>query len=275
MKSRLRKEERESIRKAFESNIFYKLLNAPGKKFEAQLKYELSSEELFVECFDILDTIKDKDREDANYYVRSLWDSLFCHLREIDSKKVVEEDLQKAVAVILYGVVFCLSLSKRPKYIELAASVFNNLLNWDEYDNKIDTLENVFSKNYYHIDSGKALQAFEAYMDSDDYISDDIVDLLNPVSVDIGDGTFPMIPHRFKFCKPSVSNARAQEINKELWDRCQNYHVDRVLLFLKKDLKEDIELPEYMKNLYDELYFCYGITISYKQFTNKFNELMK
>ena len=275
MKSRLRNEEKESIHKAFQSHILYKLLYTPGIKFASKLKFRLSPEELFIECFDIIDTIKEKNRDDANYYIRGLWDKIFCNLRDIKKDEESEEDVKKAVAVIIFGAAFCLNLSKKTIHTELAASVFNNLLELEKYDDKIDILENVFTENYYHIDSGKAQQVFEEYMESDDYISDEIVELLNPASFDIGDGTIPMIPHRFKFCKPSVSNARAREINKELWDRCQNNEVDRVLLLLKNDLKEDVELPNNMKNLHDELSLFYGLKIGYKQFTNKFHELMK
>lgn len=275
MKSRLRKEEKESIHKAFQSHILYKLLFNPGTKFASKLAYRLSPEELFIECFDILDSIKERNREDANYYVSSLWDREFCNLRDIKKDEETEEDVKKAVAVIIFGAAFCLNLSKKPVYTELAASVFNNLLELEKYDDKIDILENVFTENYYQIDSGKAQQALEEYMESDEYISDEIYELLNPASFDIGDGTIPMIPHRFKFCKPSVSNARAREINKELWDRCQNNEVDRVLLLLKNDLKEDVEIPKNMTNLHNELSFCYGLEIGYRQFTNKFHELMK
>ena len=275
MKSRIRNEEKESIHKAFQSHILYKLLYTPGIKFASKLKFRLSPEELFIECFDIIDTIKEKNRDDANYYIRGLWDKIFCNLRDIKKDEESEEDVKKAVAVIIFGAAFCLNLSKKTIHTELAASVFNNLLELEKYDDKIDILENVFTENYYHIDSGKAQQVFEEYMESDDYISDEIVELLNPASFDIGDGTIPMIPHRFKFCKPSVSNARAREINKELWDRCQNNEVDRVLLLLKNDLKEDVELPNNMKNLHDELSLFYGLKIGYKQFTNKFHELMK
>ena len=275
MKSRLRNEEKESIHKAFQSHILYKLLYTPGIKFASKLKFRLSPEELFIECFDIIDTIKEKNRDDANYYIRGLWDKIFCNLRDIKKDEESEEDVKKAVAVIIFGAAFCLNLSKKPIYIELAASVFNNLLELEEYDNKITILENVFTENYYHIDSGKAQQVFEEYMESDDYISDEIVELLNPASFDIGDGTIPMIPHRFKFCKPSVSNARAREINLEILERCRNHRTRQVLLFLKNDLKEDVELPKNMKNLYDELSVFYGLEISYKQFTNIYKELMK
>lgn len=275
MKSRLRNEEKESIHRKYELDILYKLLFNPGTKFASKLAYRISPEELFIECFDILDSIKEKNRDDANYYVSSLWDREFCNLRDIKKDEESEEDVKKAVAVIIFGAAFCLNLSKKPIYTELAASVFNNLLELEKYDDKIDILENVFTENYYQIDSGKAQQALEEYMESDEYISDEIYELLNPANFDIGDGTIPMIPHRFKFCKPSVSNARAREINKELWDRCQNNEVDRVLLLLKNDLKEDVELPNNMKNLHDELSFCYGLEISYRQFTNKFHELMK
>lgn len=275
MKSRLRNEEKESIHRKYELDILYKLLFNPGTKFASKLAYRLSPEELFIECFDILDSIKEKNRDDANYYVSSLWDREFCNLRDIKKDEESEEDVKKAVAVIIFSAAFCLNLSKKPIYTELAASVFNNLLELEKYDDKIDILENVFTENYYQIDSGKAQQALEEYMESDEYISDEIYELLNPASFDIGDGTIPMIPHIFKFCKPSVSNARAREINKELWDRCQNNEVDRVLLLLKNDLKEDVELPNNMKNIHDELSLYYGLKISYKQFTNIYNKLMK
>ena len=275
MKSRLRNEEKESIHKNFQSHILYQLLYNPGLRFASDLKFRLSPEELFVECFDIIDTIKEKNREDANYYIRGLWNKKFCDLRDIKKDEESEEDVKKAVAVIIFGAVFCLNLSKKPIHTELVASVFNNLLELEKYDDKINILENVFAENYYQIDSDKAQQVFEEYMESDEYISEEIHELLNPSITDIGDGTIPMIPHRFKFCKPSVSNARAREINMELWDRCHNNKVDRVLLLLKNDLKEDVELPNNMKNLHDELSLFYGLKIGYKQFTNKFHELMK
>lgn len=215
MKSRLRNEEKESIHKNFQSHILYQLLYNPGLRFASDLKFRLSPEELFVECFDIIDTIKEKNREDANYYIRGLWDKKFCDLRDIKKDEESEEDVKKAVAVIIFGAAFCLNLSNKPQYTEFAASAIKNLINWSEFDSKKDTFEHDFCENYYEMDSVKAQKAFEEYMDSDNFITDEIYELLNHSILEIGDGTNPMIHHRFSLCKPSVTNARAQEEAEE------------------------------------------------------------
>ena len=112
-------------------------------------------------------------------------------------------------------------------------------------------------------------------MESDEYISEEIHELLNPSITDIGDGTIPMIPHRFKFCKPSVSNTRAREINKELRDRCHDYKAKSVLLFLKHELSSEVDFSSVAVNeLFYELKHCYGLeSVQLRQFQNIFNKV--
>lgn len=274
MKNRLRRQERAIVSSRYDKDLLYQLLYLPGKSYERELKnFRLTAEELFVECIDVLDNIKERNRSEAEYYVTGLWDALFCDFRDLDTQDTTDEELKHAVSVVIYGIVMCLSQSSKPKYVYLNTCLMEQL-NEPEHSADIPDLQERYLHTYYRMDAGAVMAAFEAYMSCDHFISDEIDELLHTPSTDIGDGLTPCIPHRFKFCKPDVPFEKAKEINKVLWDYCHGKGHILVLHILENEFADDIELHDVDAiDLFRELHYCYGLNdIKERQFQNVYKK---
>lgn len=274
MKSRLRKQERAIVDKEYGGELLYQMLYKPGKGFERELKtFRLSAEELYLECIEALDKIKERNRSEAEYYVGGLWDALYCDFRDLDTQDSSDEELQQAVSVVLYGIVMCLTQSSKQKYTYLSTCLMEQL-NDPEHPADIVDLQSRYMSTYYRMDAAAVQEAFEAYMGCDRFISDEIENLLHTPSTDIGDGLTPCIPHRFKFCKPEVTLERANEINRVLWEYSHEKGHKYVLLKLREDFADDVALEGVeAADLYRELHYCYGLNdVKERQFQNAYQK---
>lgn len=278
MKNRFRKEEKQAVNSRYGEEWLFRMLCNPGRRFEREAgTFRLSAEELYAECAGILDKIKERDTADAELYVSGLWDELFCTYRDIDTGNATDEDLQMAVSAVLYGVIMCLGLSDRSKYATLCGKIMM-LLHDPEHPAQVQHLHDVYMQTYWRLNSAELQTAFEDYMRSERFISDEIEDMLYAPQTDIGDGLTPCLPHRFRFCREDVTNERAKEINRTLWEYCREKDAKRVLLLLRGDFQDDIIDPNGIESadLYRELHYCYGLdSIKERQFTNLRNRLLR
>ena len=274
MKNRLRKQEKAIVDSKYRQEWLYQMLYHPGKSFEKELKsFRLSAEELFVECIEVLDGIKERNRSEAEWYIGGLWDKLYCDYRDLDTQESDDEELKRAVSVVLYGIVMCLSQSSKSKYVYLCTCLMEQL-NDPEHPADIVDLQSRYMSTYYRMDAAAVQEAFEAYMNCDRFISDEIDDALHTPSTDISDGLTPCIPHRFKFCKPEVTLERAKEINRVLWEYSHEKGHKYVLLKLRKDFADDVLLEGVeAADLYNELHYCYGMDdVKLRQFQNAYQK---
>lgn len=274
MKNRLRKEEKAAINTKYSNDIFYKMLHHTGSTYERKLKnFHLSPDELFVECITILDNIKEKKTDEAKWYVSSLWNDLYCAFRDLDAQDSSEPELETAVAVVLYGLIEFLSLSDKSKYTTLITNLMLQIENSENSINAQEILE-TYMRCSWKLDINAAKIEFESYMSNNRFISDEIKDLLYAQGTEIGDGSTPCLPHRFRFCKSETTLERAKEINQVLWDYCHSKDYQRVLLQLTHTFKDDIDLKGIKAaDLYSELHYCYGMDdVKLRQFQNYYQK---
>ena len=269
MKNRFRKEEKQAVNDRYGNEWLFRMLCNPGRRFEREAgTFRLSAEELYAECTGILDKIKERDTADAELYVSGLWDELFCNYRDIDTCNTTDDELQQCVSAVLYGVIMCFGLSDRSKYTTLCGKIMM-LLHAPEHPAQVQHLHDVYMQTYWRLNSAELQTAFEDYMRSERFISDEIEDMLYAPQTDIGDGLTPCLPHRFRFCREGVTNERAKEINRTLRDYCHNRDAKHVLLLLREDFQDDIIDPNEIEtaDLYRELHYCYGLdTVKERQF---------
>ncbi|MCH5308341.1 MAG: hypothetical protein J1E58_00660 [Prevotella sp.] len=175
MRHRLRRHEKEEIRRRYKDNAIYKAFAAPCKKYEAQATgFRLSPEELFWECMAVLDDIKEAS-EDARFALQEFWSGRVVDYGELNGG-VERERIEEAASMVTLSVVLCLSTLDLSTYNTLSM-VLAGQLNWDS-PAMVEMREHLTS-NIYRLGEDVFSSAVEAYMDSDEYVSDDIEELLD------------------------------------------------------------------------------------------------
>lgn len=176
MKNRLRRHEKEAIHNKYKDEPLYKLLYAPTKAFEREMKlFTLSSDEVFMEVMDILDRLK-MDKNEARDYARSLWDTYYCDYRDLADTQVSDEEITLATSVVLYGVVMC--LNQAVSYTSLSAIILTQL---SDPNNRVNVshLNETYNKTYYRLNAQQIADAFVDYMKSERRVSQEIEELLS------------------------------------------------------------------------------------------------
>ena len=175
MRHRLRRHEKEEIRKRYKDNAIYKAFAAPCKKYEAQATgFKLSPEELFWECMAVLDDIKEAP-EDARFALQEFWSGRVVDYGELNGG-VARERIEEAANMVTLSVVLCLSTLDLSTYNTLSLMLAGQL-EWDS-PAMVEMREHLTS-NIYRLGEDVFSSAVEAYMDSDEYVSDDIEKLLD------------------------------------------------------------------------------------------------
>lgn len=169
---RLGRHEKRLVRTQYGDNILFKAINVPAKGLEREMNgLRLSSEEVFLECLTILDDIKECDTgKEAEQVVDGLYNTLYCDLREISPHSVSDNELEIAVGEIVNCVTLILGYYPETKYsgtlLRLSVQLENNSLN--QLKNK-----GIFF-NQFVLHGEEISDYIKSYMDSDEYMSDDI-----------------------------------------------------------------------------------------------------
>lgn len=170
MRYRLRRHEKEELRKRYKDNVIYKAFTAPCKKYEAQpAGFRLSPEELFWECMTVLDDIKENP-EEAPFSMQEFWSDKVADYRELDGD-VAHESIEQTATLVTLSVMLCLAGQQASLYNELSLMLSCQL------PLVVDMREHL-TANIYRLGEDKFNDAVATYMDSDEFISDDIEDLL-------------------------------------------------------------------------------------------------
>lgn len=169
---RLRRHEKKLVRTQYGDNILFKAINVPAKSLEREMNgLRLSSEEVFLECLTVLDDIKECNTGvEAERVVDGLYNTLYCDLREIGPHGVSENELDIAASEIVNCVTLILGYYPGIKYSGTLLCLSAQLEN-----NNLDQLKNrgIFYKQI--VLNGEEISDYiKSYMDSDDYLSDDI-----------------------------------------------------------------------------------------------------
>ena len=177
MQYRLRRHEKEAIRKQYKDNLIYKAFAAPCKKYEALPKgFKLSPEELFWECMIVLDDIKESP-EDARFQLQDFWNRKVVYYEDLSSN-VAREDIEMAASMVTMCVAICMNGLEFSFYNTLTAVLISQLPG--EEPSIIEMRESI-TANIYRLGEDKFNMAVAEYMDSDVFESEDIEALLEEI----------------------------------------------------------------------------------------------
>lgn len=175
MEHRLRRHEKDALRRQYKDNAIYKAFAAPCKRYEAQAAgFRLSPEELFWECVAALDNIKEAP-EEAHFDLQAFWSDKAADYTELGSG-IGREHIEQAANLVTLAVVLCLGALDLSLYNTLSLMLAGQL-EWDS-PTMVEMREHL-TANVYRLGEDAFSAAVAAYMDSDDFVSDDIEDLLD------------------------------------------------------------------------------------------------
>lgn len=174
MSRNLNPEEKERIRDKYEECIFFRLVNQSCKKYEREMKlFRFSPEDVFVESLNVLDDLKAPNRNNDDLCC-TLWDDLYCEFRE-RGDNLPDEELEKAVAVVISMVTYCLVLLNSMRYHGLVGKL--NMIMTEHYHNYLEiqlSIDTSARKN----NMGEFCLWLEDYMQCDKYLSEEIDECL-------------------------------------------------------------------------------------------------
>lgn len=178
MQKRLQRHEREAIRNEYREHVAFRAVRDACTQFERSLKaLRLSPEEVFVECFSILDQLKEYP-EDGSRMVSTLWDATYNDLMDLDDT-VPEEELQEGVTVILYMTNVLLMNSNISFYRRISAELIDQIVN---RDNQFTLVQDAIMPYIYRLDIEKLAGLVDSYLDSDLFLSDEVEDVLSSLN---------------------------------------------------------------------------------------------
>lgn len=161
-------------------NILWDALQTPTRKYERKLKnLKLSSEEVLLECLTLMDDIKEKPRE-APFNMQSLWDSVYCDLRDLDLGDADEQELELGTNVILYSVMLMLSMCNGTHYLKMTTMLIEQIC--QHSDTIFEQLKDDFMPNIWRLGEEKLQLYVREYMDSEElWLSDELCEMLEGV----------------------------------------------------------------------------------------------
>jgi len=174
MQYRLRRHEKEAIRRLYRDNTIYKAFAAPCKKYGAQPKdFKLSPEELFFELTAVLDDIKEAP-EDARFALQEFWSEKVVDYEELSSS-LERSSIEQAASMVTLSVVICLDGMELSLYNTLGM-ILAGQLRWDSP--QMVEMKESFMSNIYRLGEDDFSAAIAEYMNSDVFVSEDIAGLL-------------------------------------------------------------------------------------------------
>lgn len=174
MQYRLRRHEKEALKRQYKNNVIYKAFAAPCKKYEAQSKgFKLSPEELFWECMIVLDDIKESP-EDARFQLQDFWNEKVVDYEDL-SGNVSRDNIEVAANIVTMCVAICLNGLDLSLYNTLTSVLISQLRG---EESTVIEMRECFTANIYRLGEDKFNSAVAEYMDSDVFESEDIEGLL-------------------------------------------------------------------------------------------------
>jgi hypothetical protein len=174
MSRNLNQEEKVKLRDKYEEHIYFRLVKQSCKKYESELRvFRFSPEDVFMETLNVLDDLKAPNRNNDDLY-SIIWDDLFCEFRD-RGENIPEEELNKAVAIVISMVTFCLALLDSMKYNGVNGKLIRLLSNkyrgYRDFHRFTELRANIIG-----IDELKDWLA--GYMQCDTYMYDEVMDYL-------------------------------------------------------------------------------------------------
>lgn len=187
----LKRTERRAVSERLAENPIYIVLRAPCSEWQTTLGW-LSPEDVTLECFRVIDLAKE-DLERAGERLFSLWSDIFSELSDLSPDGTTRDDTALATDVIYYAILLVVSHARSPYVFKL----FDQLLRqWSKHADAHRYLQMIesFEPSAERFGSDTLALAVDAYMESDEFLSDELDDKLSRLNAG-NTGQQPAAPH--------------------------------------------------------------------------------
>lgn len=183
MKNRLRRREREAIRSRYALNeLLYKAMGKGARELEKRMgHFRFSAEELFMEVMARLDDVKECP-QDASEALDDWWNTLYCDFRDLDTVESPDEEIRLATSEVVYVTLLLLGMCCSRYYKELPTILMAQLT--EHHPGIFDELQQLFLPELWRIGEERVHIRMNTYMDSEEWISDEIAVLLENLPVE-------------------------------------------------------------------------------------------
>lgn len=197
MSRNLNLEEKEKLKNKYGEHLYFRLVNQSCKKYERELRvFRLSPEDVFMETLNVLDDLKAPDRNNDDL-CDTIWDDLYCEFRE-RGVDIPEDELNKAVAIVLSVITYCLALLDTMRYNGIVGKL--TFLICQHFKDYTDIQQNI------HLCAMKVgieelKDWISQYMQCDTYLYDEVVDYLEDKDVeekDTNEETSKIAPNKVR-----------------------------------------------------------------------------
>lgn len=182
MQYRLRRHEKEALRREYGENIIFRALLTPCRSYEAEAKgFCLAAEEVFMEVMRLLDAVKENP-QDAQFRMKGLWNELFVDYRDFAGENIGDEAIHLSVGIVVQTVVVCLEAACGTFCTTLAMELMTQMA---LHNQPTAEMMERFTANLARLGEERLAETVMAYIESDVFLSDEIDDLLqslpNPI----------------------------------------------------------------------------------------------
>ena len=177
MKNRLRRREREAIRSRYAgSELLCKAMGKGARELEKRMgSFRFSAEELFMEVMAMVDDVKEEPRC-ASEALDDWWNTLYCDFRDLDTADSPDEEIRLATSEVVYVTLLLLGMCRGRHYEMLPAILMAQLTQY--HPHIFNELQQLFLPELWRIGEERVHTRINAYMDSEEWISDEAVALL-------------------------------------------------------------------------------------------------
>ena len=175
MQYRLRRHEKEAVRREFGEDILFRAILTPCRSYEAEARgFCIAAEEVFLEVMSVLDNTKENPAE-ALFNVRGLWDELIVDYRDLATDNIPDDDIKACVSEVMTVLALYFQESATSLCNTLAAEFMRQLV---AHGAPTTDMVERFCSNFVRLGNNVVGEAVRAYMKSDVFLSNDMNDML-------------------------------------------------------------------------------------------------
>lgn len=184
MKNRLRRREREAVRSKYASaECLYRMMGKGARELEKQMgHFRLAAEEVFLEVMTMADRVKEDPGAAIGEY-DGWWNTLYCDFRDMDTADSPEEELRLATSETVYVGMLLMGMCRGRVPGNLASAFMVQLT--ENHPESIERLTALFMPDVWKTGEERLKARMQDYMENDEWISDEIRDLLENLSAEV------------------------------------------------------------------------------------------
>ena len=183
MKNRLRRREREAVRSKYAATeCLYRMMGKGARELEKQMgHFRLAAEEVFLEVMTMADRVKEDPGAAIGEY-DGWWNTLYCDYRDMDTADSPDEELRLATSETVYMGMLLMGMCRGRVYSNLASAFMAQLT--ENHPESIDRLTCLFMPDVWKTGEERLKARMQDYMENNEWISDEIRDLLENLPVE-------------------------------------------------------------------------------------------